>query len=133
MRLPRSPVDTAILSTLLFPLLTAGINLACDYIKQDDAVWEFKSLGGPKSVMHSVDNGLSWTNTTYTIDICQPLKRSGNRKKPVDEDDECPFGTRRKLLLSLFPRLRVAEESFGDANGSYSLQHPACNQQGRRD
>jgi len=49
-------------------------------------------------VLHSIDEGASWENTTYTIDICAPLKRDDK----VPEQEKCPGGTRSKL--SYFPK-----------------------------
>lgn len=41
-------------------------------------------------MMHPVENSASWTNTTYTIDLCTNLKR----KDKVPDDQKCPGGTR---------------------------------------
>jgi hypothetical protein len=96
MRFYQSPVDAAILTTLLLPFLTAAINLDCTDIRADGTRWKLDALGGPKSVLHSVDDGASWENTTYTIDLCKPLKRDD--KVPAIE--KCPGGTRCKLNLA---------------------------------
>jgi len=91
MRLPRSPAQAAILSTIIFPFLTsANVPLQCDHVRADSASFTFASLGGPKSALHSVENSASWTNTTYTIDLCTALKR----KDDVPDDQKCPGGTR---------------------------------------
>ncbi|EKD19532.1 autophagy protein Atg27 [Drepanopeziza brunnea f. sp. 'multigermtubi' MB_m1] len=88
MRLPRSSADATVLSALLFPTLAAATgNFDCTKIVIDKThQWDLSTLGGPRSVMHSEDRGASWKNTTYTIDICKPLKRAGK--------DACPGNTR---------------------------------------
>lgn len=97
MRFPQSPVDAAMLTTLLFPLLVAANNLDCERIVASKKAFNLKALGGPRSVMHSVDHGgASFTNTTYTIDICQPLKPKSDKSA-----ERCPVGTTGKLLTSL--------------------------------
>jgi hypothetical protein len=93
MRFSQCPVDAAILTTLIFPCLTAAINLDCGNARADSESWNLKALGGPKSVLNSVDVGQSWENTTYTIDICAPLKRDDK----VPEEEKCPGSTRSKF------------------------------------
>ena len=97
MQLPRSPACAAIISAFILPYLAAGTNLDCTKIVTDDAIFDLSKLGGPRSVMHSVDEGASFANTTYTIDICRALKP----KKDAKAQDRCPVGTRRKLGLLL--------------------------------
>lgn len=41
-------------------------------------------------MLHSIENTASWTNVTYTIDLCTALKR----KNEVSDDQKCPGGTR---------------------------------------
>jgi hypothetical protein len=98
MRLPRSPADAAILSTLFFPLLSAAAgNIDCNHIRVDTTSFDLSKLGGPKSVMHSWNKGEnSYQNTTYTIDICKPLGKANN----IPADEQCPNGTRGELLHS---------------------------------
>jgi hypothetical protein len=96
MRLPRSSTDAAMLSALLFPVLTAAIgNLQCDHIVVNDVSFGLEELGGPKSVMHSVDNDIRKLNTTYTIDLCRDLQRSSK----VPQKEQCPGHTRGELLF----------------------------------
>jgi hypothetical protein len=97
MRLPRNPAQAAILSSILssiiFPFVSANVPLNCAHVRADSTDFTFEPLGGPRSVLHSVSNSASWTNTTYTIDLCTALKR----KNDVPEDQKCPGGTRCKL------------------------------------
>merc|ERR1712000_711808 len=54
--------------------------------------FDLSKLGGPHSVVTSRFEDLAQThfNTTYTVDVCQPLKKSGKSEK----SEECPNGTR---------------------------------------
>jgi hypothetical protein len=90
MRLPQKPADAAILSALLFPLLSAAVgNLDCSHIRVDKISFDLSSLGGPHSVKHTFDLGdTKERNATYTIDLCQPLKK---KKHSGDaEGTDCP-------------------------------------------
>lgn len=91
MRLLRNPADAALLSAILFPLLAAAAGgITCDKIVIDKTHhWNLEKLGGPRSVLHSEDRGVSYRNTTYTIDICKPLRRKSSQT--------CPGNTRGKL------------------------------------
>lgn len=92
MRLPRSPADAALLAAIMFPLLaSAAGGISCDKVVIDGTYkWDLLKLGGPRSVLHSEDRGASWRNTTYTIDICKPLKRKSSQT--------CPGNTRGRIL-----------------------------------
>ncbi|KAL3424511.1 hypothetical protein PVAG01_03792 [Phlyctema vagabunda] len=91
MRIPNTSADTALLSALLFPFLTAALgNIDCHHVRVDKTSFDLSELEGPQSVIHSQDQGVSFLNTTYTIDICKPLTRAGN----VPKEDQCPGGTR---------------------------------------
>ena len=93
MRLPGAPADTAIFSTILFPLLaTAYGGFDCNRVVLDNgnAKYDFHELGGARAVMHGFDNIQSWKNTTYTLDLCRPLGKARNRPK----GEQCPNGTR---------------------------------------
>ncbi|PBP27474.1 autophagy protein Atg27 [Diplocarpon rosae] len=88
MRLPRSSADAAVVSTILLPFLVAATgNFDCNKIVIDKThQWDLSTLGGPRSVLQSEDRGASWRNTTYTVDLCRPLKRAGK--------EACPGNTR---------------------------------------
>lgn len=93
MRLPGSHADTAMLSTLLFPVIVAAVgHIDCTRVVVDNTNFNLEKLGGPRSVINQVNEGASFTNTTYTIDICRPLGKA----KDVPTDDQCPNGTRRR-------------------------------------
>ncbi|TGO37603.1 hypothetical protein BHYA_0093g00290 [Botrytis hyacinthi] len=91
MRLHNLPTETAFLSSLLFPLLSSALgNLDCTNIVVDKKSFNLEALGGPRSALHSVEDYVGeakgWTNTTYTIDLCNPIVKKGFY--------ECPGGTR---------------------------------------
>ncbi|KAI1825737.1 autophagy-related protein 27 [Xylaria intraflava] len=78
--------DAAFLLSLLLAPLPAASMLACDHIVSDGQQYNLKALGGPHSVVTSRVDGNRIHNTTYTVDICAPLKKKG--------DDQCPNYTR---------------------------------------
>ena len=80
---------------LLFPMLLApqtGSALDCGAILVEKQKFNLKSLGGPHSVVTSQWYSISekHLNTTYTLDLCAPLKKSGD----TDKHHQCPVGTR---------------------------------------
>lgn len=112
MRLPGSPADAAILSTFLLPFLTAATGgLDCTHVRADSIGFDLSKLGGPRSVVNNIFNPASSRNTTYTIDICKPLKKVKN----IDKDIQCPNGSRICAITRLItqdPPSDVVEEVF---------------------
>ncbi|RFU31928.1 hypothetical protein B7463_g4427, partial [Scytalidium lignicola] len=92
MRLNRTPgADKAILSALFFPLLAAAVgNIDCHHVVVEKKSFDLSALGGPRSALQSVDHDVTFTNTTYTIDICRPLVRAPD----IPKNEQCPSGTR---------------------------------------
>ncbi|TDZ15106.1 Autophagy-related protein 27 [Colletotrichum orbiculare MAFF 240422] len=88
MHLPRP--EAAFLLALLFSTPAAAAVIDCEHIRVDDVSFNLKPLGGPHSVVTSRWHPPTFTNTTYTVDICKPLKRKGDVKK----EEQCPNGTR---------------------------------------
>ncbi|KAI1002987.1 hypothetical protein K3495_g5215 [Podosphaera aphanis] len=88
MRLPLNPV--ALTCAILFSTTARSLGLACNQAVADGVTWDLSKLGGPRSVMHSVDEIVSLKNTTYTIDICQGLVL----KEQKSGEKLCPFGSR---------------------------------------
>lgn len=84
------------LSALLLPLLVAPVfgasTLTCENIRADGHTFDLSKLKGPHSVVTTRFEASppEHYNTTYTLDICGPLKKSGKGSK----DEECPNGTR---------------------------------------
>ena len=90
MRLPSTPGDAAlaILSLALLPQPVAAF--WCNNVVVDDQKYDLSALDGAHSVVMSRDEGASYLNTTYTVDICRPLKKKGD----VPKDQQCPNGSR---------------------------------------
>ncbi|KID74072.1 Autophagy-related protein 27 [Metarhizium brunneum] len=66
--------------------------LHCENILIHGYKFNLEKLKGPHSVVTSKYDSVTHThhNTTYTLDVCQPLKKSGTSKST----EECPNGTR---------------------------------------
>ena len=105
MRLPsKRPANAVLLSLMSLPTLIAALgNLDCGKIVTDGKIWDFSELGGPRSVMESYETPPTWHNTTYTIDICDYLKRAGKVKK----GDKCPNGTRGEFRVLFLRRVHL--------------------------
>lgn len=71
----------------------AASNSWCDRVIVDGRQYNLAKLGGPHSVVVSNPTGATLHNTTYTLDICKPLVKSGDAPK----EEKCPDGTRSKL------------------------------------
>ncbi|KAF8852232.1 hypothetical protein BDZ45DRAFT_678497 [Acephala macrosclerotiorum] len=85
MRIAHASADAALLSAILLPgLAIASGTYDCGNIVIKGHQWkELKALGGPKSVLQWDERASGFKNTTYTIDICRPLKRE-------NKDIDCP-------------------------------------------
>ncbi|QUC21876.1 uncharacterized protein UV8b_06117 [Ustilaginoidea virens] len=83
-------------SAVLLPLLVAPLPglamLHCENVLVDGYKFNLEKLKGPHSVVTSKYDSATHTyhNTTYTLDICGTLKKSG-KAKPTEE---CPNGSR---------------------------------------
>lgn len=62
----------------LLATLSSAVNLDCKHLQSDRKVWDIHSLGGAHSLYHvtETDEGVVH-NTTYTVNVCQPLKSTG--------------------------------------------------------
>ncbi|KAI1337332.1 autophagy-related protein 27 [Xylariaceae sp. FL0016] len=88
--------DAAWLLALLLTPLPASAMFRCDHIVVDKLSYNLKELGGPHSVVMSQVVDDIAHNTTYTVDICRPLKK-GDAKK----SDQCPNNTRACAIKRL--------------------------------
>lgn len=70
--------------------------LHCDNLVVDKHRFDLSALTGPHSVVTSRYNSIAdnYHNTTYTLDICRPLKKTGSGKK----GEECPNGTQGMFI-----------------------------------
>lgn len=84
-------LTTTLLSILAaLPSTQASSGFDCKRVVDDKVTWDLSPLGGPHTV--------HWNHTlpptthlwNFTLDICQPLKRT----KDVPKNEECPTGTR---------------------------------------
>ncbi|KAH7320873.1 autophagy-related protein 27 [Stachybotrys elegans] len=84
-------ITSLVLSLLLGQALGQSV-LKCNDIIAGDHKFDLSKLGGPHSVVTSRLDQVTGNhfNTTYTLDICDTLKKSGKAKKT----EECPNGTR---------------------------------------
>jgi hypothetical protein len=92
MKFPAMPnADAALLLSLLLAPLPAAAMLRCNHIVSNGQQFNLEKLHGPHSVVtsHQIDD-TTMRNTTYTVDICRPLKKKGGPKK----SEQCPNGTR---------------------------------------
>ncbi|KAK4224935.1 autophagy-related protein 27 [Podospora fimiseda] len=85
-----SSATALLLSTLLLSTASASTPFSCDSVKVDDQTFNFKSLAGPHTVVTHEYVPPTYHNTTYTLDLCAPLKR----KSDVKKEEACPTGTR---------------------------------------
>lgn len=67
----------------------AAAMLQCDHIQADGQKFDFSKLRGPHSVLTTQHTPPTEQNTTYTLDLCGPLKRKGD----VPKGEECPNGS----------------------------------------
>ncbi|GAP83661.1 putative autophagy-related protein 27 [Rosellinia necatrix] len=98
MKVPAIPYADAalVLSLLLAPVPTAAA-FNCDQVVSDGQRFNLKGLGGPHSVVTSLVEGNRIHNTTYTVDICAPLKKKGD----VKPEDQCKNGSRACAIRRL--------------------------------
>ncbi|PKS06774.1 hypothetical protein jhhlp_006848 [Lomentospora prolificans] len=89
MQIPRLPRAETFLFSLLLATPAAAM-LHCDNVRVDGYSFDLTKLGGPHSVVTTLREPPSYSNTTYTVDICKPLKKSGDAPK----EEQCPNGTR---------------------------------------
>lgn len=79
-------------ATLLASLqsVSAGVGFDCKHVVDDRVKWDLSALAGPKTVHWVREEPPSIHNTTFTIDLCAPLKRL----KDVPREEQCESGTR---------------------------------------
>ncbi|KAK4556739.1 type II membrane protein [Recurvomyces mirabilis] len=75
---------------LLLPASITAVTLDCDHIRVDKKSFDLSALAGPKTVHFQQYLPPTISNTTYTIDLCKPLKRNTS----IPKAEQCPSGTR---------------------------------------
>jgi len=93
MRLPPSPPITLSSLFLLLPSFVAAISLDCGDIRIDRKSFDLSALDGPHSLYKVNEHPNNIKNTTFTLDLCRPLKKT----KGVPKDEDCPNNSRGKL------------------------------------
>lgn len=83
------PSISILTSWLLLPAAISAVTLDCENIVADNQKFNLKALGGPKDVHWVKPEPPGYLNTTWTIDICQQLKKP----KEGDKAHSCPVGT----------------------------------------
>lgn len=68
----------------------ASAMLRCNHVQVDGQKFDFEPLSGPHSVVTWQDRPPYMFNTTYTLDLCAPLKKSGD----APSKEQCPNFTR---------------------------------------
>lgn len=79
-----------LLSLLLLVPQQAAAMFRCNHIVADNQRYNLEALDGAHGVVISKDEGASYLNTTYTVDICRSLKKKGD----VPKNQQCPNGSR---------------------------------------
>lgn len=75
---------------LLFASFASALTPGCDHIRIGGKKFDLHKLGGPHSVStHDELHPPAMHNTTWTVDICQPLRK----EKKLPNADQCPSGT----------------------------------------
>ena len=87
MRSPAMPSYLAIL--LALPVAITASTLDCAKIRVEKQDFDLSAIGGPKTVHYQEYDPPTIANTTFTIDICDNIKRD----KEIDNSKQCPMGT----------------------------------------
>lgn len=85
-------------TTSLLLSIRAVISLDCSHIRHNHKKYNFEELHGPHSVSVVDHVPPSIHNSTYTIDLCNPLKK----KEGIPREDQCPTGTHGTKPLERF-------------------------------
>jgi hypothetical protein len=84
------PTLSSYLTLLLaLPAATLAATLDCEKIRIDKQDFNLAAIGGPKTVHLQEYDPPSIANTTFTIDICNKLKRD----EAIENSKQCPMGT----------------------------------------
>ncbi|KAI0543549.1 autophagy-related protein 27 [Xylaria curta] len=114
--------DAALVISLLLAPLPAAAMFNCEKVVSDGQQFNLKALGGPHSVVTSQVDGDRILNTTYTVDICAPLKKKSGGNK----SEQCPNGTR----VCAIKRLIKPGETVDTVEGVISLAGELSNHGG---
>lgn len=77
---------------------TSATPFNCEKLEADGHTYNLHGLAGPHTVVTHEYARPTYHNTTYTLDLCAPLKRKGE----VPREEACPDGTRGGFSLLTF-------------------------------
>ena len=86
-----SGLKTCILFTVI--RLAGAISFDCGNVLMDGYKFDLSPLDGPHSVWTIDEHEPTYSNTTFTLDLCQPLKKSNG--------EDCPNGSRGTSLAAV--------------------------------
>lgn len=79
----------SLLASILLPL-ASSVNIGCDHIRVEKKKFDLSKIGGPHAVtVQDTNRPPAIYNSTWTLDICQPLVRNND----IPKEDQCPVGT----------------------------------------
>lgn len=85
--------------------------LDCSKVIVDETKFDFSPLKGPHTITTSEFHPPTFTNTTYTLDLCAYLKR----KDDVKKGDECPNNTKVCAIKHLIDPRKEKDNDFIEA------------------
>lgn len=83
-------ISIHLLTIPLVATLTQAVSFDCSRVLTAGVNFDLSKLKGPHSVSYIEDEPPSVSNTTFTIDICQPLAKENG----TPNAEQCPIGTR---------------------------------------
>ncbi|EXJ66261.1 uncharacterized protein A1O5_10413 [Cladophialophora psammophila CBS 110553] len=87
----KTPVYSLLPLLLSLSHLAASVSIDCHHIRVDGKKFDLSKLAGRHSVnVHDASRPPAEYNTTWTIDLCAPLKKL----EGIRDQDQCPGGTR---------------------------------------
>ncbi|KAL9100830.1 MAG: hypothetical protein Q9163_003841 [Psora crenata] len=92
---------SSLLILLLIPSFTIAYTLDCSDIRLDRKYFNLEPLDDPHSLYRVSEEDGTLTNTTFTINVCRPLKKT----KGVPKEEDCPNNSRVCAIQ------RVADDS----------------------
>lgn len=99
---------------LLLSTLVSASNNVCD-ARVGGKSFNFESLGTPRSVVWEESTPPTVTKTTFTIDLCKPLKKL----KGVPKGEDCPVGSYSEFVTMELQQARLSQPTF--TLGGWSL------------
>jgi autophagy-related protein 27 len=75
---------------LLLSTSASAVTFDCSHIRTEGQSFDLSALGGPKTVHWQQSEPPSISNTTFTVDICNPIRKDSK----IDKNEQCMTGTR---------------------------------------